>query len=283
MDSPVATPKTLLRLPLGLRILQRVEFPRKLGICERIFARRLAREGVRWLRTAPGPVWKLDLANPTHRWIAYGSYESVGWWRWVRANASELGTIVDSGANIGQTVLYFAHWLPKARIFAYEPGREAREWLTEGVGLNKFENVTVLAPGLGSVPRAARLRAVGDADFHGSWNEVTEDEGEAITIVTLDEQLDRHAIPRLDLWKLDIEGHELEALRGAAAALAQGRIRAIFMEVGSSGDESVSYLRSHGYTPWQLRASGSLAPLARVMRWDNALFLAPGHPCAPRP
>lgn len=283
MNSPVQTPEPLLTLPVGLRLLQGVEFPRKLGICERIFARKLAPAGIRWVRTAPGPVWKLDLANPTHRWVAYGCYESVGWWRWVQAHASELRTIVDSGANIGQTVLYFARWLPAARIFAYEPGQAARQWLEEGVAVNHFAQVTVLSAGLGSAGRTARLRSVGEADFHGSWNEVNDEEGEAITIATLDEQLDAHGVATLDLWKLDIEGHELEALRGAAASLARGRIRAVFMEVGNSGDESVSFLRGHGYTPWQLQASGKLAPLARVMRWDNALFLAPGHPAAPRP
>ena len=275
--------KTLLPLPLLLRAIQGVEFPHKLGICERIFARRLAREGIRWVRTAPGPVWKLDLASPTHRWIAYGCYEGAGWWHWVRAHASQLRTIVDSGANIGQTVLYFAHWLPGARILAYEPGAAARHWLEEGVAANRFERVQIQAAGLGAAPRTARLRAVGEADFHGSWNAVNDDDGESIAIVSLDEQLDRHGFASLDLWKLDIEGYELEALRGAADALGRGRIRAIFMEVGISGGESVSYLRSLGYTPWQVLPSGKLIVLGPTVPWANALFLAPGHPAAPAP
>jgi FkbM family methyltransferase len=283
MDPSAPPEKDLLPLPRALRWLQRFEFPHKLGLCDRVFGRRLARHGIRWVRTAPGPVWKLDLANSTHRWIVYGCYEGAGWWRWVRARAGQIGTIVDSGANIGQTVLYFAHWLPEARILAYEPGRAARLWLGEGVEANRFGRVRVEASGLGAAPGRARLSAVGGSDLHGSWNLVNAAEGEPIEIAALDAELDRHAFATLDIWKLDTEGYEIEALRGAAAALARGRIRAIHMEVGISGEESVSFLRARGYTAWDILPSGTLRPLGRCAAWGNALFLSPGHPAAPSP
>ena len=120
------TPDRPLPLPGLLRCLQPREFPRKLGICDRLFGRALAGAGICWVRTAPGPVWKLDLGNQTHRWIVYGSYEGPAFWHWLRRDGAGTRTIVDSGANIGQTVLYFASLLPAARIFAYEPGSAAR-------------------------------------------------------------------------------------------------------------------------------------------------------------
>jgi FkbM family methyltransferase len=267
-----------LELPLGLRLVQRIEFARKLGFCERLFGAALARHGVRWVRTAPGPLWKLDLANPTHRWIVYGSYEGPALWRWLRARAGSIGSVVDSGANIGQTVLYFAALLPRARILAYEPGRGAREWLAECVAANGFKGVVVEGAGLSDARGSARLGNVGGDELHGAWNKVNAADGETIELAPLDEELDRHGIAALDLWKLDVEGYELQALRGAARSLASRRIRAIFMELGHAQSESAAYLGEHGYTGWDLADSGRLTPLSGGERsdWGNALFLPPG-------
>jgi len=277
----VASPSLeILSLPASLRCVQRWEFPHKLGVCERLFATSLARNGIRWVRTAVGPVWKLDLANPTHRWIVYGCYEGPGLWRWVRSQTVKIATIVDSGANIGQTVLYFASLLPDARIIAYEPGGTARRWLEEGVRRNGFKNVKVEAAGLGHAASMARLGQAGGAIQHGSWNRISASEGEEIAIASLDDELKRCNCPIVDLWKLDVEGYELESLRGAAQAIAVHRIRAIYMETGSSAANSLAYLAEQGYTRWHLLDSGRLEPMRGMVSWGNALLLAPGHPSA---
>jgi FkbM family methyltransferase len=183
---------------------------------------------------------------------------------------------VDSGANIGQTVLYFATYLPGSRILAYEPGRAARAWLEECVAANGFRGVRVEASGLGSSAGQARLGTVGGPGLHGAWNQIAASGGDAISIVSLDAEMKRLGLESVDLWKLDVEGYELEALRGAAGALAAGRVRALFMELGESESESTALLSSFGYTGWCLRNSGRPAPLRGHTRWGNGLFLAPG-------
>ena len=101
-------------MPALLRFLQRRDFPRKLGVCDRLFGRALDVHGIAWVRTAVGPVWKLDLANVTHRWIVYGYYEGPELWRWLLAQRGAVRTIVDSGANIGQMVLMYLRFGPPA-------------------------------------------------------------------------------------------------------------------------------------------------------------------------
>src|SRR2546425_5540873 len=113
--------------PAILRALQHLEFPRKLGICERLFGAALSRQGIRWVDTAAGIPWKLDLACATHRWIVYGKYEGRAFLDWARANLPAHGMVVDSGANIGQMLLYLAQWVPHGRLLAIEPGREAAD------------------------------------------------------------------------------------------------------------------------------------------------------------
>jgi len=267
------------RLPFALRLLQAWEFPRQLGLCERLFGRRLAALGVTWLRTAPGLVWRLDLTNPTHRWIVYGSYEGPGFWRWFRRQPAPAA-IVDSGAIIGQAVRYFACYAPAARIYAYEPGAGAREWLAACLAANRLDRVHLSPSALGASPGRAFPHDHPDSSLHGSWNHVNAASGAPVDVTTLDAEIARHAITEVSLWKLDLEGYELPALQGAANALAAGRIRAIHMEVSGEPDSRAGHdlLCAHGYSPYRLTAAGRLRPPAGAIAYENILFLAPGHP-----
>lgn len=267
----------VLHLPWPIGLLQGVEFPHKLGICDRLFGRSLAKHGVSWVRTAAGPIWKLDLANATHRWIAYGYYEGPGFWRWAMRHAGEVRHVVDSGANIGQTVLYFGSLFPNAQIWAYEPGSHARQWLTACVAANSWKHIHIDESGLGSNEAMRFLAADGDADRHGSWNKVNESEGEPIHIVGLDSEMEKKRISSIDLWKLDMEGYEIHAVKGAADALRRGRIRAIHCEMGPSAEETRHFLEGCGYTIRALTRAGTLAPWQEGGGLENALFLAPGH------
>lgn len=261
-----------LPMPWLLRLAQRLRFPRKLGFCERMFGSFLSRQGIAWVRTSPGPIWKLDLGNATHRWIVYGDYEGASFWKWLRAHPAGFRTIVDSGANIGQTVLYFAAWLPQSRIVAYEPGRFARDWLASGVAANRFARVEIEASALGASAGPARLASQGAPDRHGSWNAVSQTEGEPITVATLDDELDRLGIATLDLWKVDMEGHEGAALTGAARALAAHRIRAIYIEAaGESGQANLNRLARHGYRIHGIAPDGHPAPWNPAHSHENAL------------
>lgn len=271
----ITTATNPLPLSPALRLFQRLDFPRKLGLGDRWFGRVLARHGIAWVRTAPGPVWKLDLGNQTHRWIVYGWYEGPALWRWARHHASQVRTIVDSGANIGQTVLNFATLLPEARILAYEPGSAARAWLTECVAANRFPRVHIESCGLGAAAAQARLANAGADDRHGAWNKISDTAGEPISIATLDDELDRLGVDILDLWKLDLEGYEAQALQGATQALASRRIRAVYAEIaGENGQRTTDVLTRHGYAPHRIAPSGRLSPWQVGHPYECALFLA---------
>lgn len=276
-------PPSLVPLPPLLRWLRRYEFRGKLRVMEKLFGASLARHGTAWVETRPGIPWELDLANVTHRWIVYGYYEGYAFWRWLLVNRARIHTVFDSGANIGQTTLYFVSLLGDVRVFAYEPGAAARAWLQRGVTGNHLANVTVSPAGLAAVPGQAFLKTVGDATLHGSWNRLDAAEGEAIPLVTVDGEMARLGLERIDLWKLDMEGGEPAALAGAAQALAAGRISAIHAEIlGDSGPGVGRTLEAYGYRPFVARRDRlvpAIGPLAR--QGDNALFLHPASGLIP--
>ena len=76
-----------------------------------------------------------------------------------------------------------------------------------------------------------------------------------VPVTTLDSYVEGHGIRRLDLLKIDVQGYDLEVLRGASQLLTQHRVETILIEVnfiqmyvgqGSFG-EIERYLRDAEY------------------------------------
>ena len=261
-------------LPFPLTQLQFVDFPRKLGICERLFERSIASQGICWVQTGSGIPWKLDLTNPTHRWIVYGKYEGAPFLNWAKKFLPSNAIIVDSGANIGQMLMYLAQWIPQGKILAFEPGVEAGNWLTECLTVHPNLPVEVIRAGLGAAPAQLRLHNIGANYGHGAWNQVSETEGESIEIVRLADELTTRSIETVDLWKLDVEGYEIPALQGAESLLKHKRIKAIYAELtGENGDRVREYLSNLGYLCHLIDSKNHLYQPDRLPGHTNGLFL----------
>ncbi|MEO6847691.1 MAG: FkbM family methyltransferase [Chthoniobacterales bacterium] len=267
----------LLQLPWLLSLLRKIEFPRKLGLCERIFASTLAKAGTHWVEASNGIVWKLDLANPTHRWIVYGDYEGHSFLEWCRNNLRDDAVIVDSGANIGQITLYLAPRIPRGKIIAVEPGDSPRAWLKECLALYPDWKVEVVDIGLGAKTEEKFLVDTGPSHTAGSWARVADHGENRIQIRPLQEVAIELNLKHIDLWKLDLEGHEIPALEGARELLEQKRIAALYVELSPETSQPImKTLGDFGYQCWDISQSGGLIPFegALTQRAErNALFL----------
>jgi FkbM family methyltransferase len=267
---------TPISLPVLLRWVQTIEFRRKLGVCERLFGVALARHGPCWVRTAVGLTWRLDLRNPTHRWIVYGYYEGAGFLRWAKANLSADSVVVDSGANIGQMALYFGHWVRHGRVFAFEPGGEAATWLAECLSCQSNLPIALQRMGLSDREGTASLANSLTDKTHGSQAAITTGAGEAIRLTRLDRFLAEQGVDEVALWKLDVEGHEIPALLGAGTMLSEHRIKALYVELaGDNGLRICEFLARFGYRPHDLDLAGRVTAGRRATIHGNALFLAP--------
>lgn len=262
-----------IELPAPLKWLQGLDFPHKLGICERIFGKAIAKEGVCWVETGAGIPWKLDLDNPTHRWIVYGKYEGSHFLNWVKDFLPPDGIVVDSGANIGQMLLYLAQYLPKGKIIAFEPGNEQAQWLRECLTAYPDLPVEVLQLGLGATPDELYLRNLGPEYIRGAWSQISKTEGEKISIVRLADELASRSLDRLDLWKLDVEGYEIPALQGAEELLKEHRCKAIYAELaGDNGGKIRDYLAKLGYKGYLFDSRGKLYEPTELPEHTNGLF-----------
>ncbi|MEO8204530.1 MAG: FkbM family methyltransferase [Chthoniobacterales bacterium] len=270
-------PPETISLPWLLSLLRNVEFPHKLGICERLFGSALATKGICWVKASNNIAWKLDLANPTHRWIVYGDYEGHSFLEWCRKSLKNNAVIVDSGANIGQITLYLAPRLPLGRIIAVEPGDAPRAWLQECLSQYPGWKVEVVNIALGAKTEEKFLIDAGPSHSAGSWAQVADQGENRIQMRPLQELARELQMDRIDLWKLDLEGHEIPALEGARELLEQQRIGALYIELSPETSEPITnMMRAWGYQCWDIAQGGGLVPFSGVLTQRaerNALFL----------
>jgi FkbM family methyltransferase len=114
------------------------------------------------------------------------------------------GIYVDAGALIGTHTLYFAVLCDAEHVYAFEPRRVAREELERNVRANGLESrVTVFAEGLASEPKTVTMKM--------------DRRDETFECIALD------AVVRgpVDVIKIDVEGMELDVLRGASRILSE--------------------------------------------------------------
>lgn len=122
--------------------------------------------------------------------------------------------IIDAGANIGASTLWFSLNFPDCRVFAIEPDRGNFEMLSRNTA--NRPNVTLFHAGLWD--RAASLSIVSDDD--DSWGRrVGEEAGRdaVIASITIPELLECEQRLRPLIVKIDIEGAEAAVFRSNTA------------------------------------------------------------------
>ncbi|MBF0588817.1 MAG: FkbM family methyltransferase [Magnetococcales bacterium] len=232
-----------------LKLFRPTMFPGKLGLFDRLFGDRLAAMGIREVELESGIVWKLDLDNSPLRWIVYGCFVP-GLIPWAKKHIPEDGVVVDSGANIGQIALYLGQYASKGRYLAFEPGTHQADWLEACVNKNKhiLPSIEIYRLGLSDTQETVYLKDCGGASTHGGHSIINDSEGERVEVVMLDEHLSKLGIDRVDFWKLDMEGHEIFALKGARKLLEKQAVGALYVELyGEKGFEVRRYLKDMGY------------------------------------
>ena len=130
------------------------------------------------------------------------------------------GLAIDAGANIGNHSVFLAQHAG-LKVYAFEPHPELFEILAENVRLNGLtEQVKLFKAGVGGQAEQRGL-SVMDANNLGKTMLLRRrSENPVAEVMRLDDlELERP----VTLIKLDIEGMELEALRGATAILERDR------------------------------------------------------------
>lgn len=198
-------------------------------------------------------------------------------------------TAVDAGANVGLMSNLLAHAVgERGRVVAFEPHPLILETLRRNVsGWRDSEGVAVEVRAAAVSSRAGSVQLTADLDTfaHNKGTASVEplDSSNAIDVdaVRLDDELSA----AIGVLKLDVEGHELEALRGAESLLSEKLVRDIVFEEHQPPPTPVTeLLESHGYAIVGVR-QGLLGPIVCAPReayarqlWDPPALLATADP-----
>jgi len=178
--------------------------------------------------------------------------------------------VVDVGANAGAWSDEVLQARPEVRIIQFEPNHECqppphpRATLLP-LALSDREGAAILYRTAAS-PDTSSLHVRRDSIVAHHNYEATE-----VEVTTLDSIYSRHeafGLQAIAFMKMDIEGHELAALRGAAGLLESGQIMSLSFEFGSSNLNSRTFFKDLwdmlvplGYAIWRVLPGGHILPV----------------------
>lgn len=204
---------------------------------------------------------KTNLVNPEHQYLYfYGTHDE----RYVITKLLKIitpGDICwDIGANIGfYTCLLASQVEGTGAVVAFEPAAHTFGYLCENVSLNYFSNVTAVNKGLGNKIEQRHLYyseaalAEGTASLKYTNGHST---AERVTLDTIDNLIGELPIP--NFIKIDVEGYQLEVLRGGEHCLKMHAplLMAELKDVGETNRDDFSeieqYIANLGYSLYEI-------------------------------
>ena len=134
--------------------------------------------------------------------------------------------IVDAGANVGAFCVPMAIAAEKkqGKVYAFEVQKKLYQALCGTIVLNDFDNLEIFNCGLGDENTAMKIPQIDysrDQDYGivSLSNQSNINSHDLVDIITLDSL----ELERLDLYKIDVEGMEINVLRGSRASIEKHR------------------------------------------------------------
>jgi len=207
--------------------------------------------------------------------------------RWLRPG----DVFIDAGANVGYFSVVAAGLVgPTGAIHAFEPNPIVASLLRRTVDLNGVgEVVRVEETALSSTTGSTTLHLIDDPLHMGAASIVgthlsSPERSLVVATTSLDRYLRECAVDHVRLIKIDVEGAEMEVIRGAESLLRNGQSDALLCEFqpsffAHSADawhELIGHLGDRGYEAFGLDESGALLPSDGTMPtwgWGNVCFL----------
>jgi len=135
---------------------------------------------------------------------------------WIEATKNDGAVFLDIGANVGNHALFMSKCV--SEVHAFEPYKLVRDQLDKKIKLNSIGNIFVYPVGLSNkeeeipffAPPGSNLGAGSFSEGHYEGNSFVA----KLKVVIGDDLLSKAGVERVDIVKMDIEGHEKFALEG---------------------------------------------------------------------
>ena len=178
--------------------------------------------------------------------------------------------LLDVGGHIGEYTEEFLRVHPRGVAYVFEPSAEPFHVLKARLG--NYSNITLVQKGLSD--RSGTQPLYKDAEMSGLASltrrrlehlNIMMDRVEMVELQTVDEALAEWGVTAIDLLKIDVEGHEIDVLRGASQAFRDNRIKLVQFEFGGCNIDTRTYLKDffeffgrYGYTIGIIQPQGRI-------------------------
>ena len=178
--------------------------------------------------------------------------------------------VLDVGAHHGWFFHCWLDWCPQGEVYAFEPTEESFAQMQKNYGSDP--RVHLAQVGVGSEKGELQFNILADSQVSNSflpprqeaWNAIEYGTGavsqRSVPVTTLDDYCLEREINQVYLLKIDVQGFEMEVLKGAASVLP--RTDYVFVEAGiqrlydgaPSFAEVCLFMESHGFHLMHMRA-----------------------------
>jgi FkbM family methyltransferase len=177
--------------------------------------------------------------------------------RWLETHVRPGDCFYDIGANVGAySLVASAITNGEVKVFAFEPGFATFAELCLNIRQNgAAESVVPLPVGLGSSNGMFEFKysdIAPGAALH-NWGDAETREPDLVlrtAVFKLDDLIDLLSLPHPTLLKLDVDGPELDVLRGATRLLGSAELRTLLVELdgrSESAEEVGRLLEGFGF------------------------------------
>ena len=201
--------------------------------------------------------------------------------------------VFDVGANTGEYSEYILSLNPNVFIHCFEPVSKTFETLEKKIRCKDSQNIYLNNIGLSDKAEQVEMFIYGEnagsnsiyySDYHANKsNGITK---ELVQLTTLDEYINEKKITRIDLLKIDVEGHELNVIKGGINAINVGIVKCLQFEynyfwkkAGNRIQEMIMVLDEYDYriyrlTPWGKIRLKKFSPNLENYKHSNYLAIS---------
>jgi FkbM family methyltransferase len=164
--------------------------------------------------------------------------------------------VYDVGSNVGFYALLASPLVGlKGKVYAFEPVPKIFDRLTKHISINNLKNVE--ANQLAISDKSGRVAFKEGQDT--STGRMAETGDMEVDALSLDDFVARRNAPLPDFVKIDVEGHELNVLRGMSKILDSKKDIVIVLEADEDRSEVVDFLKGKGYALSRLDSANMIA------------------------
>jgi len=173
-----------------------------------------------------------------------GDYESYKTEAFM-ANLQPGDVVIDIGAHVGYFTAIASRKVGEdGKVIAFEPRPLNLRFLKKHVNLNNLRNVRIVPYGVAEISGNRHF----DIDTGTGTGHISESGEMKIEVVSLDKEYDGGRIPKPDFLKIDVEGGEVDVLKGSKRVIKSTYPKILVATHGKDTHDFVTgFLKRYGY------------------------------------